>query len=56
MRIDLRPTKASVSRDFPAGHPGRELVLSQPDDVDVTTFDAIFPSLVRLLRLRPAEA
>jgi hypothetical protein len=52
MSIDLRPAKAAVAEGALPGHPGREALLVQPDEVDAATFDALFPSLIRLLRLR----
>jgi hypothetical protein len=50
--IDLRLTKGEVGQMLPPGHPGREALLAQPDELDVATFDGLFPTLVRLLRLR----
>ncbi len=52
MSIDLRLTKGEVGQMLPPGHPGREALLAQPDELDVATFDGLFPTLVRLLRLR----
>jgi hypothetical protein len=50
--VNLIRAKESVTRDLQPGHPGREAILAQPDELDVAAFDALFPSLVRLLRLR----
>ncbi len=52
MTVDLLLAKASVTSDFPAGHPGRELLLSLPDHLSEREFDALFPSLVRVLKVR----
>ncbi len=51
-KVNLRRVKDSVLQDFTPGHPGREALLAQPDELEVAAFDALFPSLVRLLRLR----
>ncbi len=51
-KVDLRKVKESALQDFPPGHPGREALVAQPDELEATVFDALFPSLVRLLRLR----
>lgn len=50
--VDLRAAKALLSRELRPGHPGREALLAQPDELEVGTFDAVFPVLVRLLRLK----
>lgn len=52
MTVDLRAAKALLSRELRPGHPGREALLAQPDELEVGTFDAVFPVLVRLLRLK----
>jgi hypothetical protein len=48
--IDLRPAKNAAMVALPAGHPGRALLLAQPDSLDEPSFDALLPSIVRLLR------
>ena len=50
MTVDLGRVKSSVASDFAPGHPGRELVLNLPDRISEREFDALFPSLVRVLR------
>ncbi len=50
--IDLRRVKAVVSQNFSPGHPGREALLAQPDEMEIAAVDTLFPTLVRLLRLR----
>jgi hypothetical protein len=52
LKVDLRTAKDSALQDFLPGHPGREAILAQPDELDVATFDGLFPTLIRLLRLR----
>ena len=52
LKVDLRTVKESAMQGFLPGHPGREALLAQPDELDVATLDALFPSLIRLLRLR----
>ena len=52
--IDLACSKAAAAEGLPPGHPGRETLLTQPDEMEEAAFDLLFPSLVRLLRLRPA--
>lgn len=52
IRVDLRSAKSAAAEGFPPGHPGREAILAQPDELDVTTLDGLFPTLVRLLRMR----
>jgi hypothetical protein len=47
--------KAHVERTLPPGHPGREAVMALPDQMDEAAYDAAFPILLRLLRLRGAE-
>jgi hypothetical protein len=53
-KIDLRTAKAAVREALDPGHPGRELMLSLEDEVEVDTFDLAWPVLVKLLRLRMA--
>ncbi len=52
MTVDLTPAKAVVSQSFAPGHPGRELLLTLPDRISEREFDALFPSLVRVLRVQ----
>ncbi len=52
MTVDLSPAKASVASGLPPGHPGRELLLSLPDRISEREFDALFPSLLRVLKLK----
>lgn len=54
-KVDLRGAKTAAAEGALPGHPGREAVLAQPDDLDVATFDGLFPTLVRLLRVRTEE-
>ncbi len=54
MKVDLQPAKAAASDGLPPGHPGREALIAQPDEIEEAVFDLLFPSLVRFLRLRPA--
>lgn len=51
-KVSLRPAKDAAQRDLSPGHPGRLLAEGLPDEMDVAAFDAIFPTLVRLLRQR----
>ena len=53
-RVDLRHSKSAAAESIPPGHPGREALLSQPDEMEEKAFDLLLPSLLRLLRLRPA--
>ena len=55
VKVDLRSAKSLLARELRPGHPGREAVLALPDELEVTAFDGLFPSLLRLLRLRPTE-
>lgn len=52
MSIDLRSAKTVTAEGLPPGHPGREAILAQPDELDIATFDGLFPTLIRLLRMR----
>lgn len=52
MKVDLRAAKVAVAEGFAPGQPGREALLAQPDDLEVAAFDTLFPTLIRLLRLR----
>jgi hypothetical protein len=52
MPVDLRESKAEATRCLPPGHPGREALLAQPDDLPTEEFDALLPALVRMLRSR----
>lgn len=56
LKIDLAMAKVEVTRGLAPGHPGREALLALPDELEATAFDAIFPSILRLLRLRPVES
>jgi hypothetical protein len=49
MWIDLGPVKRAACRSLPVGHPGRELLVAQPDRLDEGIFDALTPSFLRLL-------
>ncbi|MCL4324019.1 MAG: hypothetical protein M1144_00925 [Candidatus Thermoplasmatota archaeon] len=51
-RVDLRRAKASAADNLPPGATGREALLAQPDELEAAAFDALFPALVRMLRLR----
>jgi hypothetical protein len=51
-KVDLRHSKSAAAESLPPGQPGREAVLFQPDEMEEAAFDLLFPSLVRLLRLR----
>ena len=53
-KVSLREAKNLLSRNFAPGHPGRELLLSMEDEVEVGTFDLAWPVIVKLLRLRMA--
>ena len=50
--VDLRNVKRTATEGYPPGHPGREAILVQPDELEQTTFDALLPSLLKLLRIR----
>lgn len=52
VRVDIRSAKAATAEGSPPGHPGREALLAQPDEMEIAAFDTLFPTLVRLLRLR----
>ena len=52
VKIDLHSAKASAAEALAPGHPGREALLAQPDEMEIAAFDTLFPTLVRLLRLR----
>lgn len=49
--VRLSDAKAAASEDLPPGHPGREALLALRDEVSEREFDAIFPSLVRFLKV-----
>lgn len=51
-KVDLRRVKDSAMQDFLPGHPGREALVAQPDELEEATFDILFPALVRMLRMR----
>ncbi len=51
-RVDLRLAKRAATEGYPPGAPGREALVAQPDELEATAFDALFPALVRMLRLR----
>jgi hypothetical protein len=50
--IDLTEVKAEARRSLASGDVGRELVLALPDRMDVVELDALFPTLVHVLRDR----
>ncbi|MCI4327126.1 MAG: hypothetical protein L3K16_05780 [Thermoplasmata archaeon] len=52
MPIDLREPKSEATRTLPPGHPGREALLAQPDLLPIAEFDALIPTLIRMLRSR----
>jgi hypothetical protein len=54
-RIDLNGVKDEARRSLATGNLGRELVLALPDLIDEGELDALFPTLVRVLRDRPRE-
>ena len=54
--IDLTIAKNEARRSLPRGDVGRELVLALPDLIDEAELDALFPTLVRVLRDRSREA
>ncbi len=49
--IRLADAKTAASEDLPPGHPGREALLALSDELSEREFDAIFPTLVRLLKV-----
>ena len=51
--VSLEGPKDEARRSLPAGHPGREALLAQPDALPVDEFDALIPALIRILRSRP---
>jgi hypothetical protein len=53
MPVDLREPKAEATRSLPPGHPGREALLAQPDQLPTDEFNALIPALIRMLRSRP---
>lgn len=50
--VKLRKAKDTVLEALPPGHPGREAILAQPDEMDLASFDGIVRTLVHLLRMR----
>ncbi|MCI4346918.1 MAG: hypothetical protein L3K07_09245 [Thermoplasmata archaeon] len=52
MPVDLREAKSEATRALPPGHPGREALLAQPDELPTAEFDALIPALIRLVRSR----
>ena len=54
MSVRLDRAKSAASASFPPGHPGREAILALQDEIPEREFDAIFPSLVRFLRVSPS--
>ena len=50
--IDFRAIKDAARKELPPGQLGRELLLTQPDELPSAVFDALVPSLIRLLRGR----
>jgi hypothetical protein len=55
MPIRLEGPKDEARRSLPPGHPGREVLLAQPDVLDDATFTALLPALIRTLRSRGPE-
>jgi hypothetical protein len=51
-KVDLRRAKASTADNLPPGTPARETILGLADEVEEEAFDLLFPSLLRLLRMR----
>jgi hypothetical protein len=54
--VDLTEVKAEARRSLASGDVGRELVLALPDRMDVVELDALFPTLLRVLRDRSRGA
>lgn len=52
MPVRLDRAKEEARRFLPDGQPGRETLLALPDEMPEATFDALVPTLIRLLRLR----
>ena len=48
IKVDLHQVKEAVSASLTPGHPGRETLLTQPDEMEEAAFDLLFPSLVPL--------
>lgn len=51
MTVRLAAAKSAAAQDIEPGHPGREALLALPDEISEREFDAIFPSLVRFLKV-----
>lgn len=54
MKVDISDAKAEARRTLAPGNPGREALLVAPDSLDESTFDALVPTWIRLLRLKEA--
>ncbi|MCI4316971.1 MAG: hypothetical protein L3J96_00395 [Thermoplasmata archaeon] len=52
MEVHLGAAKVEAVRSLPPGQPGREALLSQPDELAAAEFDALIPALIRILRSR----
>ena len=52
MPIRFEPVKRSVLENLPVGHPAREAILLQPDELPEAVFDALLPTWIHLLRLK----
>jgi hypothetical protein len=50
--VDLHRAKAAVAQSFAPGHPGREALLTLPEEMEVAAFDAVLVAIVRMLRMR----
>ena len=51
--MDFRRLKAAASRLFPAGHPLREAVMQEPDDVPASLALGKADAYLRLLQANP---
>lgn len=52
---NMRPLKAGIVSIYPPGHPCREMVLSQPDELPEETFRALLPTILALGKSKTSE-
>lgn len=56
MAVRFEPVKRLALEVLPAGHPAREALLLQSNELPEAIFDALIPTWIHLLRLpAPAE-
>lgn len=49
---DMRPIKEGVTSIFPVGHPCREMILAQPDELPSETLKLLLPTILSLGRIK----